>query len=49
MRFSDPYKAISYDKLHVDDLGRFGDHLWGLIVDVLKVYGLLGLLNQKCV
>ncbi|KAI5821788.1 hypothetical protein K523DRAFT_21961 [Schizophyllum commune Tattone D] len=36
MRFSDPYQAFSYDKLHFDDLGKFGKHLWRLILDRLS-------------
>jgi hypothetical protein len=32
-RFSDPYKAISYDTLHSDDLGKWGKHLWVLLLD----------------
>ncbi|KAJ7076600.1 hypothetical protein C8R43DRAFT_1177915 [Mycena crocata] len=30
-RFSDPYAAYSYDTLHSDDLGKWGDHLWSLL------------------
>jgi hypothetical protein len=30
--FSDPYKAISYDTLHSDDLGKWGKHLWVLLL-----------------
>lgn len=25
---SDPYKAVSYDTLHADDLGKWGKHLY---------------------
>ena len=32
-RFSDPYKAISYDTLHSDDLGKWGKHLWALLLN----------------
>ncbi|KAG1904556.1 uncharacterized protein F5891DRAFT_1126375 [Suillus fuscotomentosus] len=33
---SDPYLAISYDKLHADDLGKFSKHLWPLLLSVLE-------------
>ncbi|KAG1844256.1 hypothetical protein C8R48DRAFT_780313 [Suillus tomentosus] len=33
---SDPYLAISYDKLYADDLGKFGKHLWPLLLSVLE-------------
>lgn len=26
---SDPYRALSFDRLHGLDLGLYGDHLWG--------------------
>jgi hypothetical protein len=31
-----PYRAYSYDVLHWDDLGKWGHHLWELLVSVLK-------------
>ncbi|KAI4294699.1 hypothetical protein K525DRAFT_290407 [Schizophyllum commune Loenen D] len=34
--FSDPYRALSYDTLHSDDLGKWGDHLWELLLDVVS-------------
>ncbi|KAJ7455773.1 hypothetical protein FB451DRAFT_1515464 [Mycena latifolia] len=40
-RFSDPYAAYSYDTLHSDDLGKWGDHLWPLLLAQLEE------LNQK--
>ncbi|KAJ7204211.1 hypothetical protein C8J57DRAFT_1454650 [Mycena rebaudengoi] len=35
-RFSDPYTAYSYDTLHSDDLGKWGHHLWDLLLDELE-------------
>ncbi|KAJ7092944.1 hypothetical protein B0H15DRAFT_938487 [Mycena belliarum] len=35
-RFSDPYAAYSYDTLHSDDLGKWGHHLWPLLLDALE-------------
>ncbi|KAJ7076269.1 hypothetical protein B0H15DRAFT_805714 [Mycena belliarum] len=40
-RFSDPYAAYSYDTLHSDDLGKWGHHLWPLLLARLEE------LNQK--
>ncbi|KAJ7617483.1 hypothetical protein DFH06DRAFT_1062143 [Mycena polygramma] len=40
-RFSDPYAAYSYDTLHSDDLGKWGHHLWPLLLKELEN------LNQK--
>ncbi|KAF7325465.1 hypothetical protein MKEN_00395100 [Mycena kentingensis (nom. inval.)] len=34
-RFSDPYKAVSYDTLHWDEGGKFGRHLWVYTKDLL--------------
>ncbi|KAJ7266539.1 hypothetical protein C8J57DRAFT_1068778, partial [Mycena rebaudengoi] len=34
-RFSDPYAAYSYDTLHSDDLGKWGHHLWDLLLESL--------------
>ncbi|KII90328.1 hypothetical protein PLICRDRAFT_107314, partial [Plicaturopsis crispa FD-325 SS-3] len=38
-RFSDPYAAYCYDTLHSDDLGKWGKHIWPLILDVLEKQG----------
>ncbi|KAJ6528007.1 hypothetical protein DFH09DRAFT_1250518 [Mycena vulgaris] len=35
-RFSDPYAAYSYDTLHSDDLGKWGHHIWPLLLDELE-------------
>ncbi|KAG1841456.1 hypothetical protein C8R48DRAFT_751177 [Suillus tomentosus] len=32
----DPYLASSYNKLHADDLGKFGKHLWWLLLSILE-------------
>ncbi|THU83642.1 hypothetical protein K435DRAFT_689141, partial [Dendrothele bispora CBS 962.96] len=44
---SDPYKAVSYDTLHKDDLGKFGKHIYPVLVKVLEDGGLAGKLNQN--
>lgn len=31
MANSDPYKALSFDKLHTLDAGLFGQHMWSLL------------------
>lgn len=47
-RFSDPYKAISYDTLHSDDLGKWGKHLWVLLLKpVLENAGALGKVTHR--
>ncbi|KAL1740762.1 hypothetical protein HDZ31DRAFT_46862 [Schizophyllum fasciatum] len=33
--FSDPYRALTYDTLHSDDLGKWGAHLWELLLAVV--------------
>ncbi|KAJ7581540.1 hypothetical protein C8J56DRAFT_1057519 [Mycena floridula] len=33
---SDPYQAVSYDVLHFDDTGKWGKHLWPLLLEVLR-------------
>ncbi|TFY63623.1 hypothetical protein EVG20_g6237 [Dentipellis fragilis] len=33
---SDPYSALSYDTLHSDDIGKWGKHLWPLLLDILS-------------
>ncbi|EPQ53799.1 hypothetical protein GLOTRDRAFT_107062 [Gloeophyllum trabeum ATCC 11539] len=50
-RFSDPYLAISYDTLHSDDLGKWGHHLWELLLRVLEDLGQKGVLTAyiQCV
>ncbi|KAF8585351.1 hypothetical protein K439DRAFT_1615996 [Ramaria rubella] len=32
---SDPYLASSYDLLHADDIGKWGKHLWPLLLEIL--------------
>ncbi|KAG9077589.1 hypothetical protein FS749_010521 [Ceratobasidium sp. UAMH 11750] len=32
----DVYRALSYDTLHNDDLGRWGAHLWPMLKDYIK-------------
>ncbi|KAJ7033038.1 hypothetical protein C8F04DRAFT_1396277 [Mycena alexandri] len=41
-RFSDPYAAYSYGTLHSDDLGKWGHHLWPLLLEVLEERGCKG-------
>ena len=46
--FSDPYKAISYDTLHSDDLGKWGKHLWVLLLKpVLEDTGSRGKVTHR--
>ncbi|KAJ7820213.1 hypothetical protein B0H14DRAFT_2168465, partial [Mycena olivaceomarginata] len=33
--FSDLYQAVSYDLLHFNEPGKWGYHLWPLILDLL--------------
>jgi uncharacterized membrane protein YwzB len=40
-RFSDLYQAVSYDLLHFDEPGKWGHHLWPLILDLLRELHLL--------
>ncbi|TFK47051.1 hypothetical protein OE88DRAFT_1774381 [Heliocybe sulcata] len=44
-RFGEPYKAISYDTLHSDDLGKWQHHLWDLLLQVLEEMGRKGRLT----
>lgn len=46
-RFSDPYAASSYDTLHSDDLGKWGHHLWELLLNVLEELKCKGAWTQK--
>ncbi|KAJ6493758.1 hypothetical protein DFH09DRAFT_1337978 [Mycena vulgaris] len=46
-RFSDPYAAYSYDTLHSDDLGKWGHHLWPLLLDALQDIGGKGTFAQN--
>lgn len=46
-RFSDPYKAYSYDTLHSDDLGKWGKHLWELLLNVLGENGTKGKVTRR--
>jgi hypothetical protein len=47
-RFSDPYAAYSYDTLHSDDLGKWGHHLWPLLLDELEKLKQKGPFPEKC-
>ena len=33
---SDPYRALSFDRLHVNNLGVFKDHLWGRLKEMVQ-------------
>jgi hypothetical protein len=44
---SDPYLASSYDLLHSDELGKFGKHLWPLILEVLGKLKKKGVFSNK--
>jgi hypothetical protein len=48
-RFLDPYAASSYDTLHSDELGKWGHHLWEVLLEVLEELKAKGSLAQKCV
>ncbi len=48
-KFSDPYRAYSYDTLHSDDLGKWGKHLWVLLLVVLEALGGKGKLTKQWV
>ncbi|KAF8149988.1 hypothetical protein B0H34DRAFT_785238 [Crassisporium funariophilum] len=47
-RFSDPYRAYSYDTLHSDDLGKWGKHLWELLLNVLEENAFYDILKKFC-
>ena len=34
---SDPYKAVSWDRLHAYGIGLFGDHLWEEIIRLVNL------------
>ena len=36
---SDPYRAVSWDRLHAYGLGLFGAHIWEEIVTLIKALG----------
>jgi len=46
---SDPYRAVSYDTLHSDDIGKWGKHLWPLLLDVLGNLRKKGVYSNKYV
>jgi len=46
-RFSDPYRAYLYDTLHSNDLGKWGKHLWVLLLAVLEKSGGAGKLTER--
>ncbi|KAH9921770.1 uncharacterized protein B0H18DRAFT_1086042 [Fomitopsis serialis] len=41
--YSDPHKALSFDKLHAYAIGLFGDHLWPEIIKLVKLLGRLAM------
>ncbi|KAJ7639763.1 hypothetical protein DFH06DRAFT_1271790 [Mycena polygramma] len=45
LRGTDAYKAISYDLLHSDDSGKWGKHIWPLLLDALADLGLKGMVT----
>ncbi|EGN91960.1 hypothetical protein SERLA73DRAFT_66573, partial [Serpula lacrymans var. lacrymans S7.3] len=47
LEYSDPYHSISYDKLHSDDLGKWGKHIWPLLLNVLVEDGNKGHMARK--
>ncbi|KAJ7090711.1 hypothetical protein C8R44DRAFT_835939 [Mycena epipterygia] len=44
---SDPYSANSYDLFHSDDSGKWGKHIWPLLLEVLKDNGYKGRLAMN--
>lgn len=49
LRNSCPYRAYGYDTLHADDGGKWGKHIWPLVLDVLGQLGMKGTLTMKYV
>ncbi|EGO29424.1 hypothetical protein SERLADRAFT_433403 [Serpula lacrymans var. lacrymans S7.9] len=47
LHYLDPYLLVSYDKLHSDDLGKWGKHLWPLLLSVLAEDGVKGQLARN--
>lgn len=39
MTYSDPYDALSFDRLHTNHGGLFGDHLWPQIKKSIESLG----------
>ena len=35
----DPYRALSFDRLHANHLGLFKDHLWGTMKELVQAEG----------
>lgn len=33
---TDPFRALSYDTLHNDDLGRWGAHIWPVLKEIVE-------------
>ncbi|KAJ7768112.1 hypothetical protein DFH07DRAFT_1008731 [Mycena maculata] len=44
---SDPYQSYTYDVLRCDDLGKWGKHLWPLLLQVLQQRGYKGRLAMN--
>jgi len=40
MPYSDPYRALRYDALHSDDLGKWAHHLWDVVKTAIKDNGM---------
>ncbi|KAJ7615573.1 hypothetical protein FB45DRAFT_690887, partial [Roridomyces roridus] len=45
IKHSCPYRSISYDMLHSDDMGKFGKRLWPRLKEVMKNLKTLSLLS----
>ncbi|EPT05428.1 hypothetical protein FOMPIDRAFT_1044763 [Fomitopsis schrenkii] len=43
LKYTDPHKALNFDKLHGNDSGLFGDHIWSETVRVVKDKGHVGI------
>ncbi|PPQ86474.1 hypothetical protein CVT25_008073 [Psilocybe cyanescens] len=46
-QFSDSYAACSYDTLHSDDVGKWGKHIWDLVLEIFKKKKSLGQLTSN--
>ncbi|KAJ7082343.1 hypothetical protein C8R43DRAFT_1092786 [Mycena crocata] len=44
---SDPYESYTYDVLHSDDLGKWGKHLWPILMRALEERGFKGRLTMN--
>ncbi|OCH85134.1 hypothetical protein OBBRIDRAFT_740404 [Obba rivulosa] len=50
INLSDPYQALSFDRLHTFNLGLWGRHLWHELKDILQKMGpkICAIVNKQC-